>query len=79
MSWSRIRDLPENLKKKYTLLHYAVVDNRVLVFNFSCPIDQKDQWVDTAWKIMDSIRLKKINFFNAECPQSGALHEASLK
>ncbi len=49
-------------EKKYTLLHYAVVDNRVLVFNFSCPIDQKDQWEDTAWKIMDSIRLKKSVF-----------------
>lgn len=49
-------------EKKYTLLHYAVVDNRVLVFNFSCPIDQKEKWSETAWKIMDSIRLKKAIF-----------------
>lgn len=49
-------------EKKYTLLHYAVVNNRVLVFNFSCPIDQKEKWSETAWEIMDSIRLKKSIF-----------------
>jgi hypothetical protein len=51
-----------SFEKKYTIVQYAVVDNRVLVFNFSCPIDQKEKWEKTAWKIMDSIRLKKSIF-----------------
>ncbi len=48
-----------SFEKKYSLLHYAVVDNRVLVFNFSCPLDQKEQWSELSWKIMNSIKLSK--------------------
>lgn len=51
-----------SFEKKYTIVQYAVVDNRVLVFNFSCPLDQKEQWEKSAWKIMDSIRLAKSIF-----------------
>ena len=46
-------------EKKYSLLHYAVVDNRVIVFNFSCPVGRKDEWSEHAWKIMDSIKMAK--------------------
>lgn len=48
-----------SFEKKYSLLHYAVVDHRVVVFNFSCPVERKEQWSEHAWKIMDSIKMTK--------------------
>lgn len=51
-----------SFEKKYTIVQYAVVDNRVVVFNFSCPIDQKGEWLITAWKIMDSVKMSKSVF-----------------
>jgi hypothetical protein len=49
-------------EKKYTLVHYAVVNNRVVVFNFSCPVERKEKWAPIAWEIMDSIKLSKSVF-----------------
>jgi hypothetical protein len=51
-----------SFEKKFTLLHYAVVDNRVLVFNFSCPAERKDELRSVAWQIMESLKIAKSVF-----------------
>lgn len=43
---------------KYTYLLYTVIDNKVLVFNFSAPFRYKDQWQPIAHKMMESIEIK---------------------
>jgi hypothetical protein len=54
--------ISRSYEKKYTLVQYAVVNNRVVVFNFSCPIDQKEKWSELAWQIMESIKISKSVF-----------------
>ncbi len=43
---------------KYTFIQYLVQPNRTLVFTFSCPKDQKEEWQETAKEIMKSVRVK---------------------
>lgn len=43
---------------KYTYIMYTIRNNRVLLFNFTCPARMQSEWKDTAREIMESIRIK---------------------
>ncbi len=43
---------------KYTFIQYLVEKDRTLVFTFSCPKEQKEDWRKTASEIMKSVRVK---------------------
>ncbi len=43
---------------KYTYIQYLVESDRTLVFTFSCPREQKEDWRNTAREIMKSVRVK---------------------
>lgn len=44
---------------KYTLIYYAIVNNKTILFNFTCPAKDREIWQDTAQEIMNSIKIKK--------------------
>jgi hypothetical protein len=44
--------------RKYTIVQYAIVNKKLLIFTFNVPIDLKEGWQDTAHKIMHSIKVK---------------------
>jgi len=44
---------------KYTYIQYTLRNERVLLFNFSCPKRLRQQWQTTAKNMMESIRIKK--------------------
>lgn len=44
---------------KYTLIYYGIVNNKTILFNFTCPANEKDTWQNTAHAIMNSIQIKK--------------------
>jgi hypothetical protein len=46
------------LTYKYTLIRYLVQPGRTLVFAFSCPRNQREQWQPVAHQIMESIRVR---------------------
>lgn len=48
-----------NAIKKYTLIHYAIVNNKTVLFNFSSPLSAKGKWQTVAHEIMESIKIKK--------------------
>lgn len=48
-----------NAISKYTLIHYAIVNNKTVLFNFSSPLNAKDKWQAVAHEIMESIKIKK--------------------
>lgn len=43
---------------KYTYIQYTLRNDKVLLFNFSCPLRIKNQWQETAHQIMNSVRIK---------------------
>jgi hypothetical protein len=43
---------------KYTYIQYLIEPNRTLVFAFSCPRENKQEWQEKAHDIMKSIRVK---------------------
>ena len=43
---------------KYTFIQYLVERDRTLVFTFSCPREQKEDWLKTAREIMKSVRVR---------------------
>lgn len=43
---------------KYTFIQYLVEKDRTLVFTFSCPKDQREEWQETAREIMRSVRVR---------------------
>lgn len=43
----------------YTYIAYGLVNGKVVVFTFTAPAQQRQQWAPVAEKIMESIRLKK--------------------
>lgn len=43
---------------KYSYLQYTIKDDRVLLFNFTCPARLQSRWQDPAKQIMESIRIK---------------------
>lgn len=42
----------------YTYLMYAVVDKNIIVFNFSCPAKIRTSWTETAFEIMQTVKIK---------------------
>jgi hypothetical protein len=48
--------------KKYFLIYYTIINSKVLVFQFNCPLIQKDKWRSTAKKIMNSIVINKSGY-----------------
>ena len=49
-------------EKKYTIMQYMIVQNRILVFNFSCPAFDREKYEEAARQIMNSIQIKKDPF-----------------
>ncbi len=49
---------PQQPIRKYTRIQYTVNDNKALVFNFSCPQSQQEQWKKTAGEMMQSIKIE---------------------
>ncbi len=43
---------------RYTFIQYLVEPGRTLVFAFSCPTDLREEWQETAAKIMNSVRVR---------------------
>jgi hypothetical protein len=43
---------------KYTYIQYLIEPHRTLVFAFSCPKENKQEWQEKAHEIMNSIRVK---------------------
>lgn len=43
----------------YTYLAYGLVEGKVVVFTFTAPANQRQQWAPVAEAMMESIRLKK--------------------
>ena len=58
---SAVRDEEKRTKlapiRKYTIVQYTIVNDKLLVFTFNAPIDLKEAWQTTANKIMQSIKL----------------------
>ncbi len=44
--------------RKYTFLQYGIFNNRVYIFNFTCPEREMGKWNETATDIMASIKVK---------------------
>ncbi len=44
--------------RKYTFLQYGIFNNRVYIFNFTCPEREMPKWSTTAGEIMASVRVK---------------------
>ena len=43
---------------RYSFVQYYVTKGRTLVFTFSCPKDQREEWQATAHAIMRSLKVK---------------------
>ena len=44
---------------KYVRIQYAIVKSKTVLFNFSCPANQKDKWAPVAKEILDSVKISK--------------------
>jgi hypothetical protein len=42
----------------YNYVTYAIRENKVFVFTFSCPLNVRSKWEETAHDIMESIKIK---------------------
>lgn len=49
---------PQQPIRKYTRIQYTVHGGKTLVFNFSCPQSQQQQWESTAAEMMQSIKIE---------------------
>ncbi len=43
--------------RQYSYIQYTIENNKVLVFNFTCPYQMKDKWQEVAKEIMASIKI----------------------
>ncbi|HCX21766.1 MAG: hypothetical protein CMB80_24125 [Flammeovirgaceae bacterium] len=43
---------------KYTYIRYTLYQDKILLFNFTCPVKQRERWQDSAHEIMNSVRVK---------------------
>ncbi|MEQ9442092.1 MAG: hypothetical protein RIG62_23835 [Cyclobacteriaceae bacterium] len=50
--------VPKPPVHQYTYVQYTIHEDQALVFTFSCPARQKNQWQPTAQKIMNSVKMK---------------------
>lgn len=44
---------------KYVRIQYAIVNNKTILFNFSCPASQKDKWAPISKEILKSVKISK--------------------
>lgn len=44
---------------KFTRIQYTIVNYKTVLFNFSCPVRQKDQWIPVARHILSSVKISK--------------------
>ena len=44
--------------QKYTYVLYLIENGRTLVITFSCPMQVKEEWQETARSVMASVRIK---------------------
>lgn len=44
--------------QKYTYILYLVENKRTLVISFSCPLQMKDEWQETARQMMSSVKIR---------------------
>jgi hypothetical protein len=47
-----------NYVSRYNYIMYTIRNNKVLLFNFTCPTRFQSSWEDTAREMMESVRLK---------------------
>ena len=45
--------------QKYSYLQYAIVNEKTILFNFTCPLNEKERWQSTVKDIMNSVKVKK--------------------
>ena len=45
--------------QKYSYLQYTIVNEKTILFNFSCPLNEKDYWTPMVKEMMHSIKIKK--------------------
>jgi hypothetical protein len=44
--------------RKYTHIQYLLINGKTLVFSFSCPLSQKEEWQDIAHEMLQGVRVK---------------------
>ena len=49
----------EDKTRKYTYIQYTLINNRVFIFNFTCPLEYKEQWQETAKAMMQTVKLNE--------------------
>lgn len=54
----RRQDGGQDLSLKYTYIMYLIENKRTLVITFSCPKELREEWQETAHKMMDSVRIR---------------------
>lgn len=47
-----------NATSNYTYIQYTVRDDKVLLFNFTCPARMQTQWQDAVKEMMESVRIQ---------------------
>lgn len=52
--------------RKYHYIMYTVEDSKMLIFSFATPLRLQNKWQPTAHKIMESLKVKKIQDLRAE-------------
>ena len=51
--------IPKPPVKKYTLIRYTILkNNNTVLVNFTCPLERKETWQNTAREIMDKVIIK---------------------
>ena len=48
----------QDFSLKYTYIMYLIEQNRTLVITFSCPRERREEWQETAHRMMSSIRIR---------------------
>ncbi len=44
----------------YNYMMYAVVENKIIVFNFNCPLKISQEWREATQKMMQSVKIKNL-------------------
>jgi hypothetical protein len=45
--------------KQYSYMQYTIEDNKVLLFNFTCPNQIKNQWQEVARQVMATVKISR--------------------
>jgi hypothetical protein len=65
--------------RKYTYLQYGIFNNRVYIFNFTCPAKMQPEWQAIAEEIMNSVKVKTRKLLPVEYNPSGKDNEMKGK